>query len=78
MTNLTPPPAPGDHPDVALEMLRISRERYDAANNALSYMIATARTHGVPWSAIAHEVGLSELTCRRRLANYTGEQEDAA
>jgi len=74
MPTLTPPPPPSKHPDVLGEMLRVAREQRDAADRALSYHIALAREHNVPWAEIAHTVGLSELTCRRRLTNYLGEE----
>ena len=75
---LTPPPAVAKHPDILCEMLRLAREKREAADRALSYNIALAREHNVPWADIANTVGLSELTCRRRLATYLGEREDAA
>lgn len=75
---ITPPASPAKHPDVLCEMLRIARAERDSADRALSYNIALARQHNVPWAEISHTVGLSELTCRRRLANYLGEQESTA
>jgi DNA-binding Lrp family transcriptional regulator len=51
-------------------MLRIAREKLDAADRALSYFIATAREHDLPWADISHEVGISEVTCRKRANDY--------
>lgn len=66
------PPAPARRPDAAREMLRAAREKLDATDRALSFFIVTAREHQLPWADIAHETGLSEVTCRKRAAEYTG------
>lgn len=71
MTNNTPPAAPR-RPEIAKEMLRIAKEKLESADLALSYFISTAREHDLPWADIAHEVGLSEVTCRKRASDYNG------
>lgn len=71
--NTTPPPRPTPRPDTAREMLRLAREKLDAADRTLSYFIATAREHELPWADISHETGLSEPTCRRRANEYVRE-----